>query len=135
MNPLEMLPRLRGLSAALASLFLVMVPCTHAAEKKPPVDPKPAPHIPIASYGNTAETWKMEEERVFPFLKARGIQPVSCGSAGSSLFVPATQENRARRLLAGLILREKLPITLTRMNAEGTRWIPVTPQEVLKEEP
>jgi hypothetical protein len=86
--------------------------------------------VPIASYANRPDVIAKEGNRISAIFAEHKIRWVGAGSKGFTLSVPASQAGEAMHLLAQAIKDESLRITLAIMNADGTRFVTVTPDEV-----
>jgi hypothetical protein len=85
----------------------------------------------IASYTNSGQA-KKDGERALIILDEHKIRAdVSC-SFGCTICVWADKAIEARKLLAVVIKKEGLRLTLTRLNSKGTRYETLTPESVLK---
>lgn len=87
----------------------------------------------IASFPNTELFHRTVGRRIEDVLSSHLIFCTGAGSAGFSVNVDSTLADRARHLIAKVILNEKLQITLTKSVDGGKRWVEVTPEDAIKD--
>lgn len=87
----------------------------------------------IASFPNTELFHRTVGRRIEDVLSSHLIFCTGAGSAGFSVNVDSTLTDRARHLIAKVILNEKLQITFTRSVDGGKRWVEVTPEDAIKD--
>lgn len=91
------------------------------------------PQEVIASYlDNNGPSQEKIDRRIREVLSSHLIVSVSVGSLGMSVNVETSHADRARYLLAQVILNEKLQISLSKPANGGTHWVEVKPEEALQ---
>lgn len=88
--------------------------------------------MPIANYMNDAAGAGVGA-RLHRILDSHGIDSVSACTVGCTLNVMASEEHRARKIVAQAILDEGLAVELVRMVPEGGRAETISVEEALRD--